>query len=204
MDAKGEIHAAAVRALRHDARNLLSGVAIMADHFESAGDAKGQQFADYLRDKVQAMIRAAERADLLAGIEEKGVEPLDPVPFIHAAAEAQGAEDAKLSVEVTGEPLRFDPELFELALTEILSNALATGTIVSVRREGSDLLIADQGRGIPEPAREKLFEPFRGAKRPGGTSLGLPLALAAMKAQGGDLSYESSEDGTTVRLGFPG
>ncbi|GGY39868.1 sensor histidine kinase [Parvularcula lutaonensis] len=204
MDRRADIYHKAVRALRHDARNLLSGVAIMADHFEATGDAKGKQFARYLSDKINLMVRIAERADILADIEETSPSSHAPGALVRSVIEELPEGRDLVSVDVADDPLSCSPVLLELALREVLGNAVATGTPVSVRREGSELVVSDNGPGVSDLVREKLFEPFRGAKRPGGTSLGLPIALAAMKAQGGDISVESSADGTTVRLSFPG
>jgi signal transduction histidine kinase len=37
--------------------------------------------------------------------------------------------------------------------------------------------VRDNGAGLPPKARERLFRPFEGSARPGGTGLGLAFAL---------------------------
>jgi signal transduction histidine kinase len=67
------------------------------------------------------------------------------------------------------------------------------------RREGSSvtLEIKDNGPGVPQRAREHLFEPFEGAARPGGTGLGLAIASELVKAHGGEIKLvRASSEGT--------
>ena len=65
--------------------------------------------------------------------------------------------------------------------------------------------IADNGPGLPEAAREHLFEPFKGSRKPGGSGLGIAIAHEVLRAHGGDLALVKSDaDGTTFRLTLPG
>ena len=59
------------------------------------------------------------------------------------------------------------------------------------------LEIADDGPGMPERARQRLFQPFAGSARKGGTGLGLVIARDIMKAHGGDLVLAETGDGGT-------
>ena len=64
--------------------------------------------------------------------------------------------------------------------------------------------IADTGPGIPENARDHLFEAFSGSTRPGGTGLGLAISREIMRAHGGDIDLDRSDtDGTAFRLRLP-
>jgi signal transduction histidine kinase len=66
------------------------------------------------------------------------------------------------------------------------------------------LEIADDGPGLPEKARQRLFQPFAGSARKGGTGLGLVIARDIMKAHGGDLMLADTGDGGTVfRVSLP-
>ncbi|WP_296702625.1 tetratricopeptide repeat protein [Algoriphagus sp.] len=54
--------------------------------------------------------------------------------------------------------------------------------------------IEDNGNGIPESIKEKIFQPFFTTKPSGsGTGLGLSLSYDIIKAQGGELKFESKE-----------
>src|SRR5207245_2723390 len=55
---------------------------------------------------------------------------------------------------------------------------------ISARREHGNVVIevADNGPGLPPTARERLFEPFRGSVRAGGSDLGLAIAADIVRA----------------------
>ena len=55
------------------------------------------------------------------------------------------------------------------------------------RDDGIEILVADNGPGLPPGARERLFVAFRGAARPGGTGLGLAIAADLVRGHGGTL-----------------
>ena len=60
---------------------------------------------------------------------------------------------------------------------------------LEARREGSVTVIEvrDNGPGIPEQVRERLFQAFQSAARQGGTGLGLAIAAELVRAHGGDI-----------------
>jgi signal transduction histidine kinase len=65
--------------------------------------------------------------------------------------------------------------------------------------------ISDDGPGLPAKAREKLFQPFSGSARAGGTGLGLVIARELVRAHGGELTLvQSSAQGTIFRIDLPG
>jgi signal transduction histidine kinase len=84
----------------------------------------------------------------------------------------------------------------------------ARGTIrVSSHVEGADVVvqISDDGVGIPEDLRHKVWEPFFTTRSIGeGTGLGLTLARAAVRGHGGSISFESAKGlGTTFTIRLP-
>jgi signal transduction histidine kinase len=67
-----------------------------------------------------------------------------------------------------------------------------------------EIRVKDNGNGIPESIKEKIFQPFFTTKPTGeGTGLGLSLSYDIVKAHGGELKVESKEgEGTAfiIRL----
>jgi len=76
-----------------------------------------------------------------------------------------------------------------------------------VPKANSQLLIAikDNGSGIPEHIKEKIFQPFFTTKPTGqGTGLGLSLAYDIVKAHGGELNVETKEgEGSIFIISIP-
>ena len=72
---------------------------------------------------------------------------------------------------------------------------------VSTKKDGSNVFITvkDNGNGIPESIREKIFQPFFTTKPTGqGTGLGLSLAYDIVKAHGGDIKVQSETGSETT------
>lgn len=105
-----------------------------------------------------------------------------------------------------------DPADISLAFLNILMNALASGEsglIISVTAgpsdNGTSVVISDNGRGIPEAIRSRIFEPFFSTHEIGkGMGLGLTVAYDIVSSLGGDIEVKSEEGkGTAFVITFP-
>jgi signal transduction histidine kinase len=65
------------------------------------------------------------------------------------------------------------------------------------------LRVEDSGPGIPERARETLFQPFVGSGRKGGTGLGLAVSRELAQGHGGDLVLADGNRGAAFDLRLP-
>jgi signal transduction histidine kinase len=78
---------------------------------------------------------------------------------------------------------------------------------VSTARSGNNMLLTvkDNGNGIPEKIKDKIFQPFFTTKPTGeGTGLGLSLSYDIVKAHGGELKVETKEgEGTVFMIQLP-
>ncbi|MGN6250087.1 MAG: sensor histidine kinase, partial [Ginsengibacter sp.] len=73
-------------------------------------------------------------------------------------------------------------------------------------REASVIItVSDNGGGIPDSIKEKIFQPFFTTKPTGsGTGLGLSLSYDIIKAHGGEIKVESKENkGSMFLIHFP-
>ncbi|MFT5884490.1 MAG: signal transduction histidine kinase/ligand-binding sensor domain-containing protein [Arcticibacterium sp.] len=90
---------------------------------------------------------------------------------------------------------------------DVLDGSFKPKVSVSTRKVEDNVVvsIADNGNGIPEDMKDKIFQPFFTTKPSGkGTGLGLSLAYDIVKAHGGNLSFKSSENlGTEFILTIP-
>ena len=108
---------------------------------------------------------------------------------------------------IAGATLLADPQRLEQALVNLLDNAALAGSRVLVDFEQADenpaIIVADDGPGIPEEIRDRLFTPFV-SRSPGGTGLGLAIVARVMAAHGGAVKLSSRSGWTTCfRLEFP-
>ena len=108
-------------------------------------------------------------------------------------------------------PIR--PNAFRRCLTNVVSNAVRHAEHVSVRarrtRDTIEIIVDDDGPGIPETAREDVFKPFYrvdDSRNPatGGTGLGLTIARDVIRGHGGDIRIETAPaGGVRARLRMP-
>ncbi len=105
------------------------------------------------------------------------------------------------------------PNAFLRCMTNLLENASRYGTRVEVQaeRRGSaiEILIDDDGPGIPEELREEVFKPFyraEGSRNPetGGVGLGMTIARDLVRSHGGEIFLtDSPRGGLRVRVRLP-
>ena len=106
----------------------------------------------------------------------------------------------------------FDRKKLERALYNLLLNACEamhnhSGEITVALRHidpGVEILVSDNGRGIPEAVRDRLFQPFVSYGKENGTGLGLTVVQKIIQDHGGDVTVErSSHEGTVFKLLLP-
>ncbi len=106
----------------------------------------------------------------------------------------------------------FDFKKLERALLNLLLNACEvvpaeSGKIdIELKRKGESLEIRidDNGPGIPEAVRDRLFEPFVSHGKENGTGMGLTVVQKILQDHGGDVTVErTSASGTTFRVNIP-
>jgi signal transduction histidine kinase len=143
---------------------------------------------------------AQSRADVWASLQavQRAVDRLFP--------------DAVIDLDGTrGLSVRVERQDLDEMLGNLIENAAKYGggrVFVTVGRAGemAEVLVEDDGLGIPEGQREKIFE--RGARldtgKPG-TGLGLAIVRDVAEIYGGHVGLEESEDlgGLLVRLSLP-
>ena len=112
------------------------------------------------------------------------------------------------------ERFTLDPRLTARALQNLLRNAMRycerrIQIGVKVCAKGCEIWVDDDGIGIPEEQRARIFEPFYRLDRSrdratGGFGLGLAISRRAVEAQGGTLTAQASPlGGARLRLWLP-
>jgi signal transduction histidine kinase len=112
---------------------------------------------------------------------------------------------------VENDQLVLDENRITRCLANIVKNAQeaigAKGTItIRIRDLGSELQvsISDDGPGVPESIRSRIFEPFVTSGKKHGTGLGMAIAKSTVDAHGGRIWLESEPGkGTTFQVLLP-
>ncbi|MBX9296180.1 ATP-binding protein [Chromobacterium piscinae] len=122
----------------------------------------------------------------------------------------------RLEVELDGAPgaVRGDPSKVETIVDNLLLNAIRhspAGGRLTLRcgseRGQAWLEVADQGPGVPDALRDKIFEPFWSGPAPDGerpgSGLGLTMARGYAQLMGGELRLLDDGPGARFRLHWP-
>jgi signal transduction histidine kinase len=124
-------------------------------------------------------------------------------------------EFQRIRIRISGEGSTegwFDFKKLERAFLNLLLNACevvpaGSGKIdIELRRKGESLeiRIEDNGPGIADAVRDRLFEPFVSHGKENGTGMGLTVVQKILQDHGGDVAVEqTSASGTTFRINIP-
>jgi len=129
-----------------------------------------------------------------------------------SVGDCAAARQVRLEGPQSAEPIlvRADADRLRQALINLIRNAVEAspsgGTVrVGIEMEPGSLnvVVSDQGAGVPRGEESRIFEPFFTGRRDG-TGLGLALALQIARAHEGSLSLEPGRGrGATFVLRLP-
>jgi signal transduction histidine kinase len=210
---------AAVARIGHDLRNMLSTAQLVADRLGHSEDPDVRRLAPRLERTINRAAGLASSTLKYGRADEKAPE-LQRVDVATAAEDAAG--DALVGFEDVAYRPDIEPKLACVADSEhlhrILVNLMRNAaqamqttpdkfiTLRAVRSEGRcEIEVIDQGAGVRENLRDRLFEPFvSAAPEAGGTGLGLAIARELTRAMGGELELtRTGAVGSTFRITLP-
>lgn len=107
--------------------------------------------------------------------------------------------------DVEGE---FDSRKLERAFFNLILNACEASpneesqvTVdVRAKKDSFEIRVRDQGPGVPENIRERVFDPFVSSGKPNGTGLGLAIVSKIVTDHGGSVALESTSASGTIML----
>jgi signal transduction histidine kinase len=211
----------AVSKINHDLRNLLASSQLLSDQLASVPDPRVQRFAPKLMRSLERAIAFCQ-STLSYGRAQEAAPDRRMVaiePVVTEVRETAGlASDASITWITAierGLVVDADPDhLFRVMLNLVRNAAQALEgnpdpasmqIRVTGRREGAVAIleVSDTGPGVPQKARDHLFEAFQSSSRPGGSGLGLAIAAELVRAHGGEISLVEGTIGATFRIVIP-
>ncbi|TWC40278.1 two-component sensor kinase CbrA [Pseudomonas sp. SJZ079] len=209
----------------HEIGNPITGIACLAQNLreEREDDSELTEISGQILEQTKRVSRIVQSLMSFAHSGEHQ-QADEPVCLAQVAQDAIGLLALnRLSVEVhffnLCDPDHWaegDSQRLAQVLINLLSNARDAsppGAAIRVRSEASehtvDLIVEDEGSGIPKAIIERLFEPFFTTKDPGkGTGLGLALVYSIVEEHYGQITIDSPVDpeqqrGTRIRVTLP-
>lgn len=203
------------------AHDLKSPLAIIANAGDVVAEVEGMaSLGEGIRKEAEVLLSLTnDLVDLLRM--EEGLESSNPVPFdvaetvagitsgLDSLFDRVGADCELLLPE--GIAGFFDGRHFRRILLNLISNALHHGkgksVIVSARttRSGVEVVVQDEGPGIPTSQQTELFEPKsrKGSGGAFGSGLGLSVSRRLAHLNNADLILAPSRVGARFVLSFP-
>lgn len=202
---------------------LREGVALLADGVPGRLTPDQEEVVRILRQNtlsLQAHIEALLQFNA-AAFEARALQRrrTDLLALLREQVEAQRLQwqARRLDVRVEGDAatLAVDPAKFGVAVANLLSNAIRfspAGAVlrlsVSTGPDGVCIDVRDEGPGVAEADRPRVFEPFyRGARQPQdtvrGTGIGLSIVQEYVAAHGGRVRLLDGSSGAHFRIELP-
>ncbi|MEZ5983649.1 MAG: HAMP domain-containing sensor histidine kinase [Parvularculaceae bacterium] len=194
--------------IAHDLRSPLTRIRNrLTEALRADPPAKDEAIRGVLND-AEAMIGTFNALLSIARIESGegagAMEPVDLTAIVHELAELYepAAQDAGFSLHIDASPappVRGSRALISQAIANLLDNALkyaAGGTIIEIKvakaaKNTVALTVADDGPGVPESDRGRIFNRFvrlETSRTTTGSGLGLSLVSAIARAHGASLT----------------
>jgi len=212
----GELAAGVAHQVRTALGVLRSSAQLLAPARDSS-DAETRELVQIMHDELDHLAAVVNQLVNLGRPRELAIEPTRlagvvgrAAEFVDPQARAKGVTIRRASNGTDPLALCDEEQIYQVALN-LLVNA------VQLSPSGSEVVLAllapeercvgfevrDQGPGIAEELREKIFQPFF-TRREGGVGLGLTLVQRVVREHGGRLSVESEVGkGSVFRVELP-
>ena len=211
--------------ISHELKTPVGAVAVLAEALIDESDpAVVQRLSDHLVEEAHRVVRTIDDLLKLSEIESTrpGDEPVDLAAVVQAAIARGRVVDAGRGVEISSLDLpddlfvRGDERQLVSAVGNLVENAVKyshAGDVVQVRTRVDEsvveVMVADQGIGIPNRDLDRVFERFyrvdkARSRETGGTGLGLSIVRRVATNHGGEVLVSSQEgEGSTFVLRLP-
>ncbi len=213
--------------ISHELKTPIGAIGLLAEALESAADEPDEvrRFANRLTIEAERLrsltheiieLSRLQAADALEHAERVSV---DSVVAQAVDANRVSAESHRITIVAQTDPSAVvwgDESMLVTAVHNLIANAIQyspDGTRVGVgiiRRDGAvEIAVADQGVGIPEAERDRVFERFfridaARSRQTGGTGLGLSIVKHVVQNHGGQVRVWSQQGrGSTFTVRLP-
>ncbi len=191
----------------HEIKNPLNSIAVRLDNLQAWANGsfpEAERELQLISNEVNRLDRVVRTFLDFTRPVELAAEEINAVALVREVAALLEADAARRAVRLDlhapepAVPILADPDLLKEAIINIATNgieAMPKGGVLHMQvraREGCCLIsISDTGVGIPDAARDKIFQLYFTTK-PNGSGLGLPMAFRAVELHGGAIEVQSA------------
>ena len=217
---RDQLQSALLTSISHDLRTPLASILGAADSLNSLPDLRPRDRKDLLatiQEEAERLNRFIANLLDMTKLESGAIVPnmglVDVGEVVGSTLRrAEGILSGhRIRVALAGDlpMLRLDPVLFEQVLFNLLDNAAKyapAGTTIELRgrRDGATVLlqVLDEGPGVPQAERERIFDKFhrvdRSDRQRAGTGLGLAICRGFVEAMEGTIAAGDRPEGGAI------
>lgn len=203
------------RQVAHEIKNPLTPMRLKIQQMMKGLDPDTRQYRTFMSliSQVDSLSSIADSFSEFAKMPAPNNEVVDLIDLIDNVINLYHSNDVMIhrGYEVKEAKAFVDPKIFGRIVTNILLNAIQSkeeglpSIEVIAKRSGSKVIISieDNGTGISEEQKEKIFTPYFSTKSKG-SGIGLAVAKKGIENAGGNIWFESEEGkGTTFYISLP-
>ncbi len=217
LAAIGQLTGTVSHELRNPLGTIRSSFAIVGDHLQTAHGPVARAL-ERIERNIDRCVTIIDELLAYTRVRDMHLEPVEIDPWL---TDLIVDEDIPHAVSVvvdcqSGATLLIDRERLRRAVLNLLENAwqaltesehdrMQATVAISARVIDTRLAIsvADNGPGIPQDIRERIFDPLFSTKS-FGVGLGLPLVRQVVEQHGGEIAVDTTlDEGTTITLSLP-
>lgn len=206
-----------VAGVAHEVNNPVAAIETALFHLEKNGTDKTGPYIKIVRDGIDRISGVVSQLLDLSRSGELDLQTVHLPVFCQDAAlfARMAVKERQINFEMCGKPpditLNIDRAKVHQALLNLFVNAAdAAGEegrvrfSCEVRKDHIAFQISDNGSGVPEELRSRIFQPFFSTKPAGqGSGMGLAVSRRIAEVHGGRLMLEESEEGARFVLILP-
>ncbi len=180
---------------------------LLREHNQNMPEAQRQRFLDNLQGDTERLKKLVKRL-----LEQGRADALhaggETINILQALENFQQHSPLPIQIESPSacRQVFIAADAFELVLSNLADNSRqhgATGIRMTLRQARQELVLAfqDNGAGVSEANRQRIFTPFFTTRREsGGTGLGLGIIASTLKVWGGSIQLMPSESGALFEI----
>lgn len=198
----------------HEIKNPLTPMQLKIQQMLRKHESESKEYETLtsLLTQVDTLSQIAESFSAFAEMPAPDNQIFDWGQLTKEVVELYRAEDVSIALDIAkGLQVEADKDIFRRILNNIVLNAIQSvgddhaeiGISLKLKAGKGVLSVSDNGRGVPEELKEKIFLNYFSTKSTG-SGIGLALAKKGIENAGGNIWFESRHDeGTTFFISMP-
>ena len=210
------------RQVAHEIKNPLTPMRLTIQQMQRLKEMDPKRFSEYfdqssplLIEQIDNLSHIATSFSDFAKMPEPQITDVDVAQKVYAAVTLFGANTRSVPITYHGQQegvfVTTDPEQITQVISNLLKNALQALAgqqdpqiivTLSAAKGWATINVIDNGSGVPEDIRDKIFVPNFTTKSTG-SGLGLAISKRIVEASGGNIHFHSDAQQTTFTVELP-